>query len=253
MKILVVDDDPAISDVIQLTFELGWPEVKLITAETGEKGINFVETDSPSAVILDLGLPDMSGFEVLKAIRLFSEVPILILTVDIEERAIVKALTWGANDYLAKPFRQMEFLARVKAMTRNMQITDRDMAISYGSWHFGRSLTELYHGQILLNLTPVEGFIMHTLIKHAGQYIDGDSLVLKVWGDTQAATADSLRVHIYHLRKKLGDDHEHPSLLVNRPGRGYMFCEPDKEASVGGIPQNSNYASTMQIAAYRVS
>ncbi len=230
MKILVIDDDPTIVDAIQLTFELGWPEVRLITSETGEKGVKLVETDSPKAVILDLRLPDMSGFDVLKEIRLFSEVPILVLTVDLEERDIVKALTWGANDYLTKPFRQMEFLARVKAMTRNLHITDRDMEVSKGPWHFGRSLSELYHGNRRFDLTPVEGLIMHTLIKQAEQYIDSDGLILKVWGETHAASADSLRVHIHHLRKKLGDDHENPNILVNRPGRGYMFCETQAKA-----------------------
>ena len=190
MKVLVIDDDPNIVDVIQLTFELGWPEVQLIKAETGEKGISLVELKSPNAVILDLSLPDITGFEVLKQIRFFSEVPILMLTVNGEESNIVKALTWGANDYLTKPFHQMEFLARVKSMTRNIQITERDMTISSGAWHFGRSLTELFHGQNLFNLTPVEGLIMHTLIKRAEEYIDADALRLKVWGESRPSTAD---------------------------------------------------------------
>ena len=242
MKILVVDDDPGIIDIIQLTFELGWPEVKVVKAENGETGVNLVESESPNAVVLDLRLPDISGFEVLKEIRLFSDVPVLILTVNTGEQDIVKALTWGANDYLIKPFRQMEFLARVKAMTRNMQITDRDMAVSCGSWRFGRSLTELYHGNNLFDLTPVEGLIMHTLIKRVGEYIDSEALIQKVWGESRTATADSLRVHIYHLRKKLGDNHNKPGIIANRPGRGYMFLA-DSQPATAAAPSLLNVAN----------
>jgi two-component system KDP operon response regulator KdpE/two-component system response regulator VicR len=230
-----------------LTFKLGWPEVKLIKAETGEQGISVMESKSPHAVILDLSLPDITGFEVLKQIRLFSEVPVLMLTVNGEEPNIVKALSWGANDYLTKPFRQMEFLARVKSMTRDIHITERDMTISSGAWHFGRSLTELYHGQSLFNLTPVEGLIMHTLIKRAEQYVDGDILRLRVWGESRTATADNLRVHIHHLRSKLGDDHGNPGIITSKSGRGYMFKgeKPNKHLTTGIGVADAKSESTM--------
>ena len=223
MKVLVIDGDIHTCDVIQLTFELGWPEVKVILAESGEKGIGLVEAESPGAIILELDLPDTNGFEVLKEIRLFSETPLLMMSTSSEESNIVKALTWGANDYLQKPFRQMEFLARVKTMTRNIRVTDREMVVNSGSWHFGRSVTELYRGHDRIELTPVEGLLMHTLIKHSGEYLDSNMLIQKVWGESSVANADSLRVHVHHLRKKLGDDYSHPFLIINKPGRGYMF------------------------------
>jgi len=234
MIVLVIDGDLHTCDVIQLTFQLGWPEVKVIVADTGEKGINLIEAESPGAIILELNLPDTNGFEVLKEIRLFSETPILMMSSSSEESNIVKALTWGANDYMPKPFRQMEFLARVKTMTRSIKITDKEMTISSGSWHFGRSVTQLYHGHDCIDLTPVEGLLMHTLIKHSGEFLDSNMLIQKVWGETSTANADSLRVHVHHLRKKLGDDYSHPFLIVNRPGRGYMFND-----TIQGIIENN--------------
>jgi len=250
VRILVIDDDPNIIEIIQLTFELGWPEVSLIKAETGERGISIVESDSPDAVILDLRLPDVNGFEVLKGIRLFSEVPILMLTVSSEVQDIVKALTWGADDYLVKPFHQMELLARVKTMTRNLRITNRDMAISNGAWHFGRSLTELFHGHCLFKLTPAEGLIMYVLIKRTGHYVDSNELIKKVWGESRPVTADSLRVHIHHLRKKLGDNPSNPALIVNIPGRGYMLCEASEKGAqdTAGPQCRSNEATLPNIS-----
>jgi two-component system KDP operon response regulator KdpE/two-component system response regulator VicR len=245
MKILAIDDDPNIIEIIQLTFELGWPEVKLIAAGDGETGINLVEAEIPNAVVLDLNLPDKTGFQVLREIRMFSDVPVLMLTVSTEEQDIVKALTWGANDYLTKPFRQMEFLARIKAITHKLNIVNQDMSVHSGGWHFGRSLTELFHGQAMFAITPVEGLILHSLIKRAGQYIDTESLITKVWGESKAAAADSLRVHIYHLRKKIGDRNDDPTIIVNKPGRGYMFVEETQFTHPAGFAYPSSLESTI--------
>ena len=223
MKILIIEDDPNIVELVELTFELGWPDTKLIIAETGEKGMNLLEANPPDAVILDLGLPDTSGFEIIKAIRLFSDVPILILTVRIDERDVVKALTLGADDYLAKPFRQMELLARIKAITRRTQHGDQDVRVSAGPWHFGKTLTELYRGPQLYHLTPIQGLIMQSLIKQAGQFVSAETLAGKIWGEHHAATADDLRVHIHHIRKKFGGANSAAEFISNKPGQGYML------------------------------
>lgn len=230
MKVLVIDSDPNTIETINLTFELGWQETKVITAQTKDIGIKLLENEQPNGVILELNLADCSGFDALKEIRLFSEVPVLVLSTRKTEQDVVKAFAWGANDYLTKPFHQMELLARVKAMTRSVNITDQEMRLCYGSWHFGRSLTELYNGLQKYDLTPVEGLIMHTLMKYSGQFVDSDMLISKVWGLSHQNAADSLRVHVCHLRKKLGDDHVHPHIIVNQPGRGYTLAEPRENA-----------------------
>ena len=122
MRILVIDDDRNVVDLIQLTFELGWPEAKLILAETGREGIKLIESECPNVIVLDLDLPDINGFEILKEIRQFSSLPILVLIPNDDEKAIVKVFTWGANGCLIKPFRQMELLARVKALSVHRRI-----------------------------------------------------------------------------------------------------------------------------------
>ena len=118
MKVLIIEDDRDIVDVIKLAFDIRWPDAKIVSTHLGERGIELVEEESPDVVILDLGLVDVSGFDALKRIRMFSNVPVLILTVRAEESDIVRGLEWGADDYMVKPFRQLELLSRIRALVR---------------------------------------------------------------------------------------------------------------------------------------
>jgi DNA-binding response OmpR family regulator len=118
MKILIIEDDENMVDYIKNVFNAGWPEAEFISAYNGKEGINSVENEMPDVVLLDLGLPDMSGFDVLKQIRHFIEMTIVLITVRDDESAIVKGLSLGADEYVVKPFRQLELLARVRALTR---------------------------------------------------------------------------------------------------------------------------------------
>lgn len=117
MKILIIDDDADTVEVIRLSLQLRWPEVELVSSQRGGKGVDMVKSERPDLVVLDLGLPDLNGFEVLKQMRLFSSVPVLILTVFSGEGNKVKGLEYGADDYMVKPFGVAEFLARVKVLT----------------------------------------------------------------------------------------------------------------------------------------
>lgn len=122
IKVLVIEDDMEIVDSILLSFRVMWPEAEVIYANHGIEGISKVKSESPDLVILDLGLPDITGYEVLREIRLFSSIPIIILTVRSEEEDVIKALESEANDYVVKPFRQKELMARVKAQISNFRI-----------------------------------------------------------------------------------------------------------------------------------
>jgi two-component system KDP operon response regulator KdpE len=226
MKVLVIEDDPDISDVIATAFELGWPDVSLFQAFTGIQGLAMVESKSPDVVILDLGLPDMTGFDVLSHIRLFSEVPLIILTVRNEESNIVKALTLGADDYLTKPFRQMELLARIKAISRRIQNRESVSGIQIGDWRFNNSPTECFHGDTPIHLTSTEGVLLSFLMKHAGKFVGNEALSRHIWNRTHSEVADALRVYISHVREKIGDDPKYPKIIVNKPRQGYMFVSP---------------------------
>lgn len=147
MKILIIEDDQQIVEAITLAFQIRWPEAKLVTSQQGEKGIELVESDKPDIIILDLGLPDINGYDVLKQIRMFSDLPILILTARTEESDIVKGLEWGADDYMIKPFRQLELLSRIKALTRRKSNSDNESPLSIGPLNFNPVTGQLVFNQ----------------------------------------------------------------------------------------------------------
>ena len=124
MKVLIIDDDPLVIESLAICFELMWSEATVISATGGEKGIELAKTDSPDIIILDLGLPDMGGFVVLRHIRNFSDVPIVILTALHEDTAKLKGLELGADDYITKPFTPTDFLARVKCVLHRCQLPE---------------------------------------------------------------------------------------------------------------------------------
>lgn len=125
VKILLIEDDREILDVMSVGFEMNWPEMKLVSTRLGREGVEMAASENPDVVILDLGLPDITGFEVLKEIRAFSKVPILILTVRSEEMDFVRGIELGADDYMTKPFHQAELQSRVEALIRPADAPER--------------------------------------------------------------------------------------------------------------------------------
>ena len=121
MKVVVIDDSPEIIEVVSLCFQLRWSGTTLVSTNEGSKGLELIETENPDAVILDIGLPDMDGFQVLRGIRLFSQVPVIMLTVRDEDTDIARCLEMGADDYMVKPFNHIELIARVQAVLRRIQ------------------------------------------------------------------------------------------------------------------------------------
>ena len=231
MKILIIEDDQEIVEAVSLAFQIRWPEAGLVSTHLGEKGVELVESESPDVVILDLGLPDISGFDALKQIRLFSAVPILILTVRAEEADIVKGLEWGADDYMVKPFRQLELLSRIKALTRRGGPLVEETPLTCGKLHFDPSTGQLFYGEKEISLTPTEGRILHRLMKNAGQVITHSNLAETVWGDDYPEAAGSLKVYIRRLREKLEADPSHPQIILTKAGIGYLLVKPDRPYS----------------------
>jgi len=227
MKVLIIEDDQEIVEAISLAFQIRWPEAKLVSTQFGEKGVELIESENPDVVILDLGLTDISGFEVLKQVRFFSAVPIIILTVRSDEADIVKGLEWGADDYMVKPFRQMELLARIKALTRRPSRFVEETPLVCGQLHFDPATRQLFYGEKEISLTPNEGHILHALIENAGRPVTHPELAEAVWGDDYPDAADNLKVHIRRLREKLEADPSHPQLILTKAGIGYILAKPD--------------------------
>jgi two-component system KDP operon response regulator KdpE len=226
MKILIIEDDQQIVEAITLAFQIRWPEAKLVSTQQGEKGIELVESEKPDIVILDLGLPDINGYDVLKQIRMFSDLPILILTARTEESDIVKGLEWGADDYMIKPFRQLELLSRIKALTRRRSSPDIDTPLNVGTLNFNPSTGQLVYNNKEINLTPTEGRILHHLMRNAGQVVTHSSLADAVWGEDYPGAVDSLKVYIRRLREKLETDPQQPALIMTKAGVGYLMVKP---------------------------
>ena len=227
MKVLIIEDDREIIEVITLAFKIRWPEVKALSTHLGEKGVQLVESENPDVVILDLGLPDMSGFEVLKQIRLFSDVPILILTVRADESDVVKGLEWGADDYMVKPFRQLELLSRIKALTRRRDSFEQETPVVCGQLHFDPTTRQLYHGGREISLTRTEGSILYYLMKNEGKVMPYHRLSESVWGDDYPDATENLRVYIRRLREKIEADPGNPKIILNMASVGYLLSKPD--------------------------
>ncbi len=226
MKILIIEDDPAIVETVSLAFQMRWPEAELVTTNLGGKGIELVETESPDVVILDLGLPDIDGFDVLKQVRLFSEVPIIIVTVREEETNIVKGLEWGADEYIVKPFRPLVFMAQVQALVRRQHVPSADMPLVYGPLRLDHSMRKLINAKREINLTSTEGIILYHLMRNANKVVTLPRLAEAVWGEEHPSAADAIRVYIRRLREKIETDPSHPQFIHTETGLGYTLKKP---------------------------
>jgi two-component system KDP operon response regulator KdpE len=225
-KVLVIEDDQEIVDSIALAFDKDWPEAALISTRMGEEGIELVETQEPDIVILDLGLPDIDGLEVLRSIRLFSTVPVVILTVRGEERDVTRGLDCGANDYITKPFRKLELLSRLKAQIRKQAHPDEEAPIVCGTLRLDPSTYQLTYGTREISLTVVEGRILEHLMRNAGHVTTYSRLTEAVWGEDYPGAIESLRVYIGYLRAKLEIDSKKPKLIRTKAGVGYSLIKP---------------------------
>ncbi len=229
MKVLVIEDDPGIIEVVSLCFQLRWSGATVLSASSGGKGIELVETGSPDVIILDIGLPDMDGYQVLKEVRRFSDVPVIMLTVRAEDTDIARGLELGADDYITKPFSHIELIARVQAVLRRAQgtgVSDDERPFSSGKLSVDFSRNEVTISGNPVKLTSTERKLLYQLIRNEGRILSHENLLTKVWGDNYVDARDLLRVHIQHLRQKLGDNAESPSIIVTEHGIGYKFIRP---------------------------
>lgn len=225
MKTLIIDDDPDILEAVALCFEIRWPDTVVITAADGSSGISQFRDQGADIVILDLGLPDMDGLEVCRQLRDLSEVPIIILTVRDQRKDIIRGLEMGADDYITKPFDQMELLARARSVLRrgSMQQTSNEQSFSDGRLTINFDGREVRLDGNLIRLTPTEYNLLQHLAQNAGKLITHRELLSKLWGQEYVDATDYLKVHVLHLRRKLGDDPSSPSVIATERGIGYKF------------------------------
>ena len=220
--ILVIDDEPQMRRLLQLTLETS--DFAVHTSSTGNDGVVKAASERPELVILDLGLPDMDGSEVLKKIREWSTVPVLVLSVRSAEDDIVGCLDAGADDYLVKPFRTGELLARVRAALRHrLTLEEKVVFVSHGL-SVDLSSRVVRKGDDIVKLTATEYALLALFVKNAGRVLTHRFVLEQVWGPTHAEETQYTRVYVGQLRKKIEDDPSDPQLLVTESGIGYRLA-----------------------------
>jgi len=226
MRVVIIEDDPEIVEAVSLCFDLRWPDVEVFSANEGIAGLDIIEKETPDIVILDIGLPDIDGFEVCRRIRLFSDVPVVILTVKDQEFDKVKGLELGADDYITKPFSHVELLARVKAVLRHStmpQIEEDQEPLTLGKIRIDFAAHGVRVDGDEVKLTPTEYNLLQLLIRNAGRVMPHRILLERVWGADYVDSTDYLKVYIQRLRVKLQDDPQEPKLIISERGVGYKF------------------------------
>ena len=227
-KVLIVEDDQSILGFVQTILETNGYQV--LTAERCRQGLLIFSSYTPDLVVLDLGLPDMDGGEFIRQVRLFSTVPIIVLSARTEENDKVSALDLGANDYITKPFGTAELLARVRAALRASRnrarvapsnlFTVDDLVIDYDR-------RQVSVGGSSVHLTQTEYNIVAFLSEHAGRVMTYAAIVRAIWGDTDASSTKKLQVNMANIRKKLGSRPGSNTYILNELGVGYRMIEED--------------------------
>jgi two-component system KDP operon response regulator KdpE len=219
--VLIIDDEIQIRRLLRIVLEGAGYITK--EAENGVLGLQSVAGIRPDVVLLDMGLPDMSGLAVLERVREWSRVPIVVLTVQNSEADKVLALDHGADDYVTKPFGSAELLARIRAALRRVQPEDEKSVFSHGGLEVDLVARTVRRNGAEIALTPTEWSLLVLLIRHAGRIVTHHQILREVWGAGSEKHRDYLRVYFSHLRKKVERDAAHPELIINEPGVGYRL------------------------------
>lgn len=219
--ILVIDDEPQIRKLLMIILESH--DYKVIQAVNGNEGINLAANHTPELIILDLGLPDKNGHEVLTELRTWYEKPIIILSVLDSEEDIVRALDNGATDYLTKPFRTGELLARIRSSIRLTQNVELQQVIQANDLEIDLTSRTVFRDKEIVKLTSTEYNLLILLAKNQGKVLTHQYLLKSIWGLGAQTETQYLRVFIAQLRKKLEKDPNHPEHFITESGVGYRF------------------------------
>lgn len=222
--ILVVDDDPAIRE--SLARELRVSGYTVVTAADGLEGVRAFETHAPDLVLTDLSMPRSDGFELISAIRPTSQTPIIVLSVRGNDADKIRALDLGADDFVTKPFSVAELLARIRAQLRRIGGA-ASRTLQFDGLTIDLDRRRVVQGGRDVRLTPTEYSLLELLAMNAGKPVFTDHIIARVWRDAAGTTADTVRVHMSALRKKLEPDPSSPRYIVTEPWVGYRFiAEP---------------------------
>ncbi|HNX44190.1 MAG TPA: response regulator [Bacteroidales bacterium] len=220
-KVLIIDDEVQIRRLLRITLEAN--DYHVIESENGKNGVLLSAMEHPDVILLDLGLPDMDGLQLLERLREWSAVPVIILTVRDEEKVMIKALDSGADDYVTKPFNTGELLARIRVAIRHSLRIDESPVFTRG-----RLSVDLTNRIVKVNneevrLTALEYNLLSLMVKNAGKVLTHAYIIRELWGNAYADNAQTLRVHVAQLRRKIEANPSIPEMLITEPGVGYRL------------------------------
>lgn len=224
-RILVIEDETPIRRFLRIAIESAG--FAMLEADRGRLGIERAATESPDAIVLDLGLPDLDGKAVIAAIREWSQVPILVLSVRDAETEKIAALDAGADDYVVKPFSTGELLARLRALLRSRKASASETArMTFGDLSIDFAAHIVTRAGEDAKLTRKEFDVLALLAQHAGRLVSHKLLLSTIWGPAHVEDTHYLRIAVGHIREKIGDDAANPKLILTEPGVGYRLIFP---------------------------
>ena len=222
VHVLIIDDETQIRRFLDIALRA--QGYKTILAETGQQGLEALALQGADLVILDLGLPDLDGFDVLRELRSWSKAPVIVLSVRSDEDEKVKLLDAGANDYVTKPFSVQELMARIRVLLRQHQPTAFEMPVfDDGTLKIDFAQRQIYLDDQVVSLTRKEYHLLNLLAKHKGQLITQPQILKELWGPTHQQDTHYLRILVAKLRAKLNDNAANPKYIITEPGVGLRF------------------------------
>ena len=220
-RVLIVEDEPGLRQALAINLRARKYEVTAVG--DGGAALAAAASQPPDVVVLDLGLPDMDGTEVIAGLRGWSQAPIIVLSAREGQDDKVVALDAGADDYITKPFGMDELLARLRAALRRSGTDPDAPVVETSSFTIDLAARQARAGGELVRLTPTEWHLLEMLIRHEGKLVSQRQLLQEIWGPTYATETNYLRVYMAQLRRKLEPDPAHPRHLITEPGMGYRF------------------------------
>lgn len=221
VRVLVIDDEPSICKFLRASLEAN--RFQMIAAVTGNEGLQKISNERPDIIILDLGLPDLNGFEVLKRMREWSKTPVIVLTAQDADEDKVQALDSGADDYLTKPFSVAELLARIRVALRHAHPEEASPVFKAGPLEIDRAARKVKIAAQEIKLTVTEYDILRVLAQYAGRVVTHRVLLKEVWGPNSIEHTQYLRVYLGQIRKKLQISEAIPELIATESGVGYRL------------------------------
>lgn len=218
---MIIDDEVQIRRLLEITLSANG--FKILEAATGKEGLIYASQHQPELIILDLGLPDLEGFDVLRRLREWFEKSIIILSVRNSEEDIIRALDNGANDYLTKPFRTGELLARIRVAIRQNKSPENSPHLVFGNITIDLDKHLAYKNNEIIKLTSTEFSLLALLAKNSGRVLTYKYILKEVWGIGQIEQTQYLRVFMAQIRKKIEADPSKPTLILTESGIGYRF------------------------------